>query len=146
MLTMTRRRMDTLNNFFKSILVVFSNEKDDLYRHFHAGYSSCVRESARRVDKRDVVLEQKFQDCELFSLALDTTLFGQEHVLSCVARLTFKDGMTQLPLFFGVCHGSTGDEIATYAFHWLKQNTSLFQSSDVSQPMVRAICLGSGME
>ena len=68
----------------------------------------------------DALLERQFDECEMVALALDTALFGQEHVLSCIVRLVFNDSITQFPLF-GVCHASTGEGMATYVFHMLKQ-------------------------
>ena len=125
-LALSKKQMDTLNSFFKALLLLTSHE-NDLHKHVHAGYLSCVRECERRVDRRDVQLDSQFEKCEVFSLALDTALFGQEHVLSCIARLTFKDRMTQFPLFFGVCHASTGEEMATYVFHMLKRKHAPFE-------------------
>ena len=40
-----------------------------------------------------------------------------------MARLTFDETVI-LPLFFGVCHASTGEEMATYVFNNLKQMIS----------------------
>ena len=81
MLAMTRRQMDTMNNFFKAILAFICGANDNINTHIHAGYSSCVRECARRVDRRDTLLDNKVQECELYSLAFDTALFAQELVL-----------------------------------------------------------------
>ena len=75
----------------------------------------------------DALLERQFDECEMVALALDTALFGQEHVLSCIVRLVFQDRITQFPLFFGVCHASTGEEMATYVFHMLKQKRVPFE-------------------
>ena len=80
-----------------------------------------MRESARRVGQRDALLGRQFDECQWFSLALDTALFGQEHVLSCIVQLTNDESLTQFPLFFAVCHASTGEELATYVLHKLKQ-------------------------
>ena len=51
-----------------------------------------------------------------------------------------------MPLFFGVSHASTGEEMATYVFQCSNKNTTPFQNSGVSQPMGREIWLGSMTE
>ena len=79
------------------------------------------------MDKRDILLEESFSSCELFSLALDTALFRQEHILSCVARFVFKDCMTQFPLFFSVYHASTGEEMGRFVFQKLKRMGAPFE-------------------
>ena len=121
MLALTRKQMDTLNVFFKTILLFVSEDNTELCNHIHSGYMSCVRECEKRVDKRNEFVEESFQGCDWFSVALDTALFGKEHVLSCIGRFTFQDKMKQFPLFFDVCHASTGDEMATFVFERLKQ-------------------------
>ena len=82
MLAMTRKQIDTLNNFVKAILVFVSDKRKRLQAHprrilFH------VRECEKRVDKRDALLDHRFEECQLVSLALDTALFGQN--MSCHA-------------------------------------------------------------
>ena len=119
--------MDTLNNLIKAILSFVSDENETLCQHIHAGYQSCVRECERRVDKRDDFVEESFSSCELFSLALDTALFGQEHILSCVARFVFEDKITLFPLFFNVCHASTGEEMQYFVFHKLERMRAPFE-------------------
>ena len=86
-----------------------------------------MRECERRVDKRDDFVEESFSSCELFSLALDTALFGQDHILSCVARFVFEDKITQFPLFFSVCHASTGEEMGHFVFHKLERMRAPFE-------------------
>ena len=76
LLALSKNQMDTLNNLIKAILSFVSGEDETLCQHIHAGHQSCVRECERRVDKRDTFVEESFSSCELFSLALDTALFG----------------------------------------------------------------------
>ena len=53
--------------------------------------------------------------------------FGQEHVLACFGRFTFQDCLKQFPLFFSICHASTGEEIAAFVFQMLKQMHAPFE-------------------
>ena len=126
MLGLTKKQMDTLNVFMKTILLLVSDASNDLCKHVHAGYLSCVRECEKRVDKRNVFVEECFRGCDWFSLALDSALFGQDHVLSCIGRFTFQDTMKQFPLFFSVCYASTGDEMASFVFERLKRMRAPF--------------------
>ena len=61
-------------------------------------------------------MDEAFLCCDYYSLALDTALFGLEHVLSCIVRFTFNDKMTQRPLFLKTCTSSTGEELAVFIY------------------------------
>ena len=63
----------------------------------------------------------------MFSIALDTAVFGQEHVLSCIGRFTNQDSLSQFPLFFSACHESTEEEMAGFIFKRLKQIHAPFE-------------------
>ena len=145
MLALTRKQMDTLNVFVKTILTFVSEENAKLCKHIHSGYMSCVRECEKRADKRNNFVKETFRECDWFSVALDSALFGQDHVLSCIARFTFQDRMKQFPLFFSVCHASTGEEIATFVFEKLKQCMPPLKSCHRLQQMVLMRCLGNKM-
>ena len=72
-------------------------------------------------------MKHRFATSKYFSLAIDTALFGQEHVLSCTSRFVFDDKMEQLTLFYAVCHCSTGNELAQFVFDKLKQYDAPFE-------------------
>ena len=127
------------------ILSFVSGENETLCRHVHAGCQSCVTECERWVDKRDTSLLESFSSRELFSPALDTALFWQEHILSYVSRFVFKDRMSQFPLFFSVCHASTGEEMGRVVFQRLKRMRAPFENSVLSPPMVPITWSARGM-
>ena len=115
-----------MNRFFKAVIVFVDPGNSPLARRLHAGYLSCVRESLRHMDDTDVVIQSCFGSCEWFSIALDTALFGQDHVLTCTARFAFKNRIVQFPLFMCVCCASTGEELAAFVFNRLKQINAPF--------------------
>ena len=118
---MSKSQIDTMNKVVKVILVMATPKNNQIARKVHAGYLSCRREAMKQHDKRDLYVESCFEKCKYFSLAVDTALFGQEHVLSCTTRFAFMDRMEQLTLFYAVCHGTTGEELARFLFDKIKQ-------------------------
>ena len=113
-LSMTRRQMDKLNRLIKAVILCVAPELGGLTEHIHAGYMSCIRDSAGRVAEKETSLDRSFVSCEYFSLAFDTALFGQEHILSCIVRFVFPDKITQLPLFMRTCTSSTGEDLGSF--------------------------------
>ena len=120
-LSLTKTQMDTLNRFIKGVLVFADDGNFSFARKIHAGYLSCLRESNRHVRQTDVFTQNCFDTCEFFSIALDTSRFGQDHVLVCTARFSFQDHLEQFPLFVSVCDASTGEELADYVIYRLKR-------------------------
>ena len=55
-----------------------------------------------------------FPTLQVFSLALDTALFGQEHVMSCTVRFIFESDVMQFPLFMALCYATSGEEMASF--------------------------------
>ena len=146
MVSMTKRQIDMMNNLFKAVIFFVSKGNEAFCKHIHAGYLSCVRECERRVDRMDTSLDQQFERRRLFSLALDTALFGQEHVLSCVVRLVSEDCMTQFPLFFGVF---TPRQVRRWEHTFStcsNRNGSPLQNWAVWRLMGQTIWLGNRME
>ena len=107
--------MDGMNRFIEGIILA-TPENKNLTDHIHAGYLSCIRDSARVARVQEFEFEKAFLDCEYFGLAFDTALFGKEHVLSCAARFTFPDKIIQTPPFYSVCEASTGEDLANSVF------------------------------
>ena len=126
-LSLMKTQMDRLYRFIKRILLFATPENKKLTDHIHAGYLSCVRDSARIAMEQELEFKKSFLDCEFFALALDTALFGQEHVLSCIARFTFPDRITQTPLFYSVCEASTGEDLANFVFDRLRNENVPFE-------------------
>ena len=132
-LSLTKSQMDSLNRFIKAILVFLSPTNLNVANRVHAGYLSCLREATKREEEARLLAEQSFHSCRFFSLAFDTALFGQEHVLSCIVRFTFEERMTQFPLFLCVCFATTGEELAKCVFQKLKEiNTPFHKLSSIS--------------
>ena len=74
-----------------------------------------------------------FETCNKFSIALDTALFGQDHVLMSSVRFSFDAHLEQMPLFFSVRDASTGHDLAVFVFNRLKQmNAPLSKLASVS--------------
>ena len=119
-LALTKSQMDTMNRFIRCLIVFLSPQNQDVASNIHAGYLSCQRESVKQHIKRDVYVDNCFATCKYFSLAIDTSLFGQEHVLACTTRFVFDKRIEQFNLFFSVCRASTGEELAQFVFDKLK--------------------------
>ena len=81
---------------------------------------------------------------QVFFLAVDTALFGQEHVLSCTSRFMFDDKIELFTLFYSVCHASTGEELGHFVYNKLKQYNVPFSklvsvASDGAKNMIGAV-------
>ena len=126
-LSLTKMQMDVLNRLIKSILLLVSPKNKSLTDHIHAGYLSCLRDGARKVQDQEAFFEESFRSCVYFALAFDTALFMQEHVLSCIVRFTFEDRVTHMPLFYKVCDSSTGEELANFVFDMLVSKNVPFE-------------------
>ena len=122
MLSLTKTQMNHLNRFIKGVLVFLVEDNIQLARKIHASYDSYLRESFDQARLSDGVVHKCFDTCEYFSISLDTSLFGQDHILVCTVRFTFKTRLEQFPLFFGVCDASTGQELADFVFRRLQRN------------------------
>ena len=90
-LSLTKNQMDSLNRIIKAILVFTSPSNVKISNQVHSGYLSCLRESTKREDEMRQVVDQSFHQCRFFSMAFDTTLFGQEHVISNIVRFIFEE-------------------------------------------------------
>ena len=126
MLSLTKSQMDVLNRFLKAVLIFADPNSCSFARKMHAGYMSCLRHSIRHVRRSDLAVRSCFDSCLFFSIALDSALFGQEHVLACTVRFTFQDRLEQFPLFMKVCDASTGEEVAAFVFNSLKVYNAQF--------------------
>ena len=117
---LSKTQIDKMNKIIKALLVFTSPKNHSIAQRIHAGYLSCRREAMKQDDKRDFFVQNCFATCKYFSLAIDTALFGQEHVMSCTTRFVFEDKMEQFTLFYSVCHASTGEELGRFVFDKLK--------------------------
>ena len=120
LLSLSKTQADVLNRFLKTVLISVSAWNEDFARSIHAVYFSCLRECVSQNVENDRLVRVHFQTCRCFSIAVDTALFGQDHVLSCIARFVFDDRVEQFPLFFSVCLATTGEEHAQFMSNRLK--------------------------
>ena len=125
-LSMTRSQIDTISTLFKCILSILCNKNERLAQQIHSNYNSCVRDAWAKSEEKDTFVEECFQRCECFSLALDTALFGQEHVMSCSVRFVFESDTKQFPLFMALCYASSGEEMASFLFSKLREKKAVF--------------------
>ena len=141
---LSKSQMDTMNKLIKAILAFASPKNEEIARGVHASYLSCRRGTKKHHREMDLYVENCFETCKYFSLAVDTALFGQEHVLSCTSRFMFDDRFEQFTLFYSVCHGSTGEELGHFVYNKLKQYNVPFSklvsvASDGAKNMIGAV-------
>ena len=79
-------------------------------------------------EKKSKISEKNMTDCRFFSIAVDTALFGNEHLLSCFARYSLDSQMIQLPIFFATCFVSSGNDMAQFLFDKLVRRRASLQS------------------
>ena len=120
LLSLSKNQAAVLNRFLKAVLIYVSDKNEEFARRIHAVYFSCLREGERHSKEEDSLVRKCFQECQRFSVAVDTALFRQDHVLSCIARFVFEDRIEQFPLFFCVCRPTTGDQLARFLFDRFK--------------------------
>ena len=77
--------------------------------------------------KKKEVIEQNMKECSFFSIAVDSSLVKNEHLLSCFVRFSFLERTLQLPLFFAICPHSTGSGVAHFIFNKLVERLSPFE-------------------
>ena len=125
-LSMTRSQIDTISRLFKCILLILSEDNTMIAKQIHSNYNSCLRDAWEKGEERDVFIEDCFRRCEFYSLALDTALFGQEHIMSCTVRFVFESDVMQLPLFMALCYASSGEEMASFVLTKLREKNAIF--------------------
>ena len=124
-LSMTRSQIDTISRLFKCVLLLLSDDHNEIARRIHSNYSSCVRDAWAKGEEKDVFVESCFQRCKCFSIALDTALFGQEHIMSCTVRFVFETDIMQFPLFMALCYASSGEEMASFLLSKLTEKNAV---------------------
>ena len=109
--------MNTVTRLLKCVLLLPSDDNAAVVQQIHASYDSCVRDAWAKCSEKDEYVADCFQRCTAFSLALDTALFGQEHIMACTVRFVFESDVEQFPLFMDVCLASTGEELASFILY-----------------------------
>ena len=127
LLSLTKSQNDQLLNFWKTMIVFISPSSEEVVKKVFASYNSCVRQSLRDGMEKKEQCQRFMETCSYFSIAIDSALIRNEHLFSCFSRFCFEDSVIQLPLFFDVCHGSTGNEIAHFVFTKLLEFNPTFE-------------------
>ena len=125
-LSLTRTQIDTITRLFKCALLLLSDDNAQVAKQIHTNYNSCIREALAHCDEKDEYVYDCFQQCTCFSIALDTALFGQEHIMSCTVRFVFETSVAQFPLFMAVCDASSGEEMAAFVLSKLLEKRAVF--------------------
>ena len=77
--------------------------------------------------KKKESIVQSMKECSFFSIAVDSALIRNEHLLSCFVRMSFEERTVQHPLFFAVCPQSTGSGVALFIFNKLVEREAPFE-------------------
>ena len=110
--------------------MVFVNPQcEEITKRIHASYNTCVRQYQSDERQKKQTCQKYFRECAFFSLALDSALIRNEHLLSCFARFSFEDSVIQIPIFFDVCHDKSGNGIAQFVFQKLIENNISFEKA-----------------
>lgn len=125
-LSMTRSQIDACSRLVKCVLLLISDNHTSVTQGIHSNYNSCVRDSLGMGEEKDLFLVDCFERCNCFSLALDTGLFGQEHIMTCTVRFVFETKILQFPLFMSLCYASSGEEMADFLMAKLMEKNATF--------------------
>ena len=101
-LSLSKTQMDLLNRFLKGVLILVDPENTPLAQKIHAGYLSCLRDCVQEGHSTDAYIQSCFGACQKFSIALDTALFRQDHVLMCSVRFAFDTTRNDSRCFHGM--------------------------------------------
>ena len=127
LLSLTKTQNDSLLNFWKTMIVFISPSSEEVVKKVHASYNSCVRQSLRDGQEKNRQCQHLMESCSFFSIAIDSAQIRNEHLYSCFVRFCLEDSVIQLPLFFDVCHQTTGNDIAHFVFNKLLEFNPSFE-------------------
>ena len=126
-LALTKEQNDQLVRFWKAMVAFIAPERANITRLIFASYSSCVRQAEMEERRTQELCDEFMKKCLFFSIGVDTSLFRNQHVLSCFTRFCFQDGLVHVPLFFATCDVSTGNTMAEFVFNKLVENNAVFE-------------------
>ena len=126
-LCLTKSQNEQLLRFWKAMMVFVNPQCEEITKRIHASYNTCVRQYQSDERQKKQTCQKYFRECAFFSLALDSALIRNEHLLSCFARFSFEDSVIQVPIFFDVCHDQSGNGIAQFVFKKLMENNISFE-------------------
>lgn len=65
-------------------------------------------------------------ECLFFSIAVDTALFRNQHLISCIGRFSFDNRALEIPIFISLCTVSSRKEMAGFIFEKLEERKARF--------------------
>ena len=70
--------------------------------------------------KKKELTKRQMRECSFLSIAVDSALVRNEHLLSCFVRFSFEEQTLQTPLFFfAICPSTTGSGQAHFIYNKL---------------------------
>ena len=121
MCTLSKRQMKNITAFWKAMMLFISPESAPITNKIRVSYNSCLREAERRYDAAQERQTHFFETCLYFSLALDTSKYGQDNFLSCVGRFGFEEKIAQEIIILEKITATTGKDTAKFVFDKLAE-------------------------
>ena len=100
LLSLTKSQNDQLLSFWKTMMSFIHPGSEEITQKIHASYTSCMRSSMKDEQKKKDLSKQYMKECSFLSIAVDSALVMNEHLLSCFVRFSFEERTLQIPLFF----------------------------------------------
>ena len=97
-LCLSKNQNDQVVNFLKSVMVFIMPENEGISKRILANFGSCQRRAIKDGERNKRLCEKYMEECLYFSIAVDTALFRNEHVISCTGRFSFDDRVLEIPL------------------------------------------------
>ena len=125
-LSLSRNQNSEILSFLKSVITFIAPEKEVIARRIFASHTTCQRQSIKDEERRFVLCRKNMEECLFFSFAVDTALFRNQHIISCIGRFSFDNKAQEVPLFISLCTISSGKEMALFLFERLKERNAMF--------------------
>ena len=126
-LCLTKNQNDQLIHFLKSMVVFVAPEKEEVSKRLFATYGSCQTQALKDHERNNNLCQRYLDQCMFFSIAVDTALFRNEHLISCIGRFSFDNRAFEIPLFIRTCIVSSGIGLARFIFEMLKERKASFE-------------------
>ena len=117
----------TIVEFLGNNYNIHPSGSEDVAHKIHASYTSCMRSCREDEEKKKEMSKRYMKDCSFLSIAVDSALVRNEHLLSCFVRFSFEERTSQKPLFFAICPSSTGSGQALFVFNKLVEFETPFE-------------------
>ena len=126
-LSLSRSQNEQLLHFWKTMMTFIHPGSDDVVRKFHASSTSCIRSCMEKEQKKKELTKRQMRECSFLSIAVDSALVRNEHLLSCFVRFSFEEQTLQTPLFFAICPSTTGSGQAHFIYNKLVEHDTPFE-------------------